>query len=76
MCRGNPAASRRARAGPVDVSDACAVLAAWDLHDNLDSRGAILFRRFCDRALGRAGARRRLDDPFDAGRPGQHAERR
>jgi acyl-homoserine-lactone acylase len=38
--------------GPVDVSEACPVLRAWDLHDDLDSRGAILFRRFASRALG------------------------
>jgi acyl-homoserine-lactone acylase len=30
----------------VDVSGACPVLRAWDLHDDLDSNGAILFRRF------------------------------
>jgi acyl-homoserine-lactone acylase len=38
--------------GPVDVSAACPVLRAWDVHDNLDSNGAILFRRFASRALG------------------------
>jgi acyl-homoserine-lactone acylase len=38
--------------GPVDVSAACPVLRAWDLHDNLDSNGAILFRRFASLALG------------------------
>jgi acyl-homoserine-lactone acylase len=38
-------------ATPVDVSGACPVLADWDLHDNLDSNGAILFRRFESRAL-------------------------
>jgi acyl-homoserine-lactone acylase len=38
--------------GPVDVSEACPVLRAWDLKDDLDSRGAILFRRFASRALG------------------------
>ncbi len=38
--------------GPVDVSEACPVLRAWDGRDNLDSRGAILFRRFASRALG------------------------
>jgi acyl-homoserine-lactone acylase len=27
------------------------VLEKWDLHDNLDSRGALLFRRFASRAL-------------------------
>ena len=38
--------------GPVDVSEACPVLRAWDMRDDLDSRGAILFRRFASRALG------------------------
>ena len=38
--------------GPVDVSEACPVLRAWDVKDDLDSRGAILFRRFATRALG------------------------
>ena len=38
--------------GPVDVSAACPVLRNWDLHDNLDSHGALLFRRFASRALG------------------------
>jgi acyl-homoserine-lactone acylase len=38
-------------AGPVDVSAACPVLEAWDLRDNLDSEGAILFRRFVTRLL-------------------------
>jgi acyl-homoserine-lactone acylase len=38
--------------GPVDVSAACPVLRAWDVHDDLDSNGAILFRRFASRALG------------------------
>jgi acyl-homoserine-lactone acylase len=37
--------------GPVDVSGGCAALKNWDLHDNLDSKGAILFRRFASRAL-------------------------
>jgi acyl-homoserine-lactone acylase len=31
------------------------VLRDWDLHDDLDSGGAILFRRFAGRALGAAG---------------------
>jgi acyl-homoserine-lactone acylase len=30
----------------VDISGACPVLAAWDLHDNLDSEGAHVFREF------------------------------
>src|SRR3954467_160939 len=34
--------------GPVELGNACAVLKKWDLHENVDSRGAILFRRFWD----------------------------
>ena len=41
-----------ATAGPVDVRGACPVLAAWDLRDDLDSAGAILFRRFVSQLLG------------------------
>lgn len=51
----------------VDVSEACDVLAAWDLRDDLDSNGAILFRRFVGRALGAAGGPYRV--PFDAEDP-------
>jgi acyl-homoserine-lactone acylase len=32
--------------GPVDVSEACDVLADWDLADNLDSRGGHIWREF------------------------------
>jgi len=38
--------------GPVDVTEACPVLRAWNLKDDLDSRGAILFRRFASIVLG------------------------
>ncbi len=41
--------------GPVAVGNACDILASWDLHENLDSKGAILFRRFWERALGVTG---------------------
>jgi acyl-homoserine-lactone acylase len=34
---------------------ACPVLERWDLHDDLDSRGALLFRRFATRALAAPG---------------------
>ncbi|HEX6115539.1 MAG TPA: penicillin acylase family protein [Solirubrobacterales bacterium] len=50
MCEANP--SLTGTSGPVDVSEACPVLAAWDGRDDLDSKGAILFRRFASRALG------------------------
>jgi acyl-homoserine-lactone acylase len=36
--------------GPVTVGRACDVLAAWDRRENLKSRGALLFRRFWERA--------------------------
>ncbi len=49
MCKGQP--MMWGSSGPVDVSGACTVLERWDLHDNLDSRGALLFRRFASRAL-------------------------
>jgi acyl-homoserine-lactone acylase len=38
--------------GPVAIGNACTVLKKWDLHENLDSRGAILFRRFWDHLSG------------------------
>ena len=53
-----------------DLKAACDVLAAWDLHENLDSKGAVLFRRFVSRLLGSgappAGIWR---TPFDANDP-------
>jgi acyl-homoserine-lactone acylase len=56
MCQANP--TLPGSNGPVDVSAACPVLAAWDLHDNLDSNGALLFRRFASRALAAVGLSR------------------
>jgi acyl-homoserine-lactone acylase len=47
----------------VDLRPACEVPAGWDLHANLDSRGAHLFREF----LREGGARWR--EPFDHTRP-------
>lgn len=38
--------------GPVDVAEACPILAKWDRTDNLDSAGALLFRRVVTRLLG------------------------
>ena len=49
MCEQNPVLV--GSSGPVDVSEACPVLASWDLREDLDSAGAILFRRFASRAL-------------------------
>jgi acyl-homoserine-lactone acylase len=55
LCSSAPGGHLLGSSGPVDVSEACPVLAAWDLHDNLDSNGAILFRRFATRALASPG---------------------
>ena len=41
--------------GP-EVADACPVLRAWNLRDDLDSRGAVLFRRFATRVLVNAAS--------------------
>ncbi|HEX8075335.1 MAG TPA: penicillin acylase family protein [Thermoleophilaceae bacterium] len=48
MCRAD-GTEQSSSAGPVDVSAACPVLAAYNLADDLDSKGAILFRRFVER---------------------------
>jgi acyl-homoserine-lactone acylase len=52
MCRSMPGGIAPSSSGPVQVGDACNVLAAWDLHENLNSHGAILFRLFWDHASG------------------------
>ncbi|MDX1620911.1 MAG: penicillin acylase family protein, partial [Nitriliruptorales bacterium] len=50
MCRSFPGGQAPSSSGPVAVEqdgvNACDVLEAWDLRDNLDSVGALLFRRF------------------------------
>ena len=54
MCETAPGGMLAGSSGDVDVSGACPVLDDWDVKDNLDSSGAILFREFAKRAL--AGA--------------------
>ena len=46
MCRAFPGGVAPSSSGPTPVRDACDVLARWDGRDDLDSRGALLFRRF------------------------------
>jgi acyl-homoserine-lactone acylase len=55
LCESAPGGTLIGSSGPVDVSEACPVLDAWDLHDDLDSNGAILFRRFATRVLASVG---------------------
>lgn len=45
LCRKHPEVTLD-DATTVDLGEACSVLAGWDLHENLDSRGVILFREF------------------------------
>lgn len=58
LCRSMPAAAQ--------VAEACPVLASWDLTENLESAGALLFRRFEERS---AGVANRFSTPFDPGDP-------
>jgi acyl-homoserine-lactone acylase len=52
MCRSFAGSAPTSSGPPVAVGGACDVLARWDLHENLGSRGAILFRRFWTHASG------------------------
>ncbi len=53
LCSSNPVLA--GSQGPVNVAEACPVLAAWNLRNDLDSRGSILFRAFALRALAIQG---------------------
>ena len=75
LCRASP--TMTGTKGPVDVSAACPVLERWNLRDDLDSRGAVLFRRFAAKVLplpgplsavpaGNPGA---FEEPFDLNDP-------
>jgi acyl-homoserine-lactone acylase len=69
-CKQNP--TMIGSSGPVDVSAACPVLAHWDLHANLDSRGDILFQRFATHLLGAVpvlGTPEIYSTPFDVSDP-------
>jgi acyl-homoserine-lactone acylase len=51
MCREFPGGlAPTSEGGTVPVGEACNVLAGWDVHENLNSKGAVLFRRFWDHA--------------------------
>ena len=51
MCQSAPGGYLLGSDGPVDVSGACEPLAKWGLRDDLNARGAILFRRFASQVL-------------------------
>jgi acyl-homoserine-lactone acylase len=50
MCARFPGGFAPSSNGPVDVAKACATLAKWNGRDTLDARGALVFRRFWQRA--------------------------
>ena len=53
MCRSFPGGLAPTDSGaPIAVGRACDILAHWDLHENLNSEGAELFRLFWDHADG------------------------
>ena len=65
MCRSFPGGQApTSSGGTVPVGDACDVLARWDLHENLGSRGAVLFRRFWDHADVVLASKVELSSPF------------
>lgn len=61
LCRANPSVT--VDGGAVDISEACDVLAAWDMRVDVDSRGAHVFREFARRG----GIR--FSVPFDVADP-------
>jgi len=62
MCQAQPRVQLEGRA--VDLTEACAVLAAWDMHANIESRGAHIFREFM-RAANNAEYTRWLPKAFN-----------
>jgi acyl-homoserine-lactone acylase len=53
MCKQNSTGYLPTTSGqPVAIGNTCTVLAKWDLHENTDSRGSVLFRRFFDHLAG------------------------
>ena len=68
MCRSFPGGVAPTSSGaPVALGAACDVLAAWNARDELDSKGAVLFRRFWTRADDAAAGLWRV--PFDPADP-------
>lgn len=45
LCRSLGGSAPTSGGSPIPTDEACDVLAGWDLHDDLDSSGAVLFRR-------------------------------
>jgi acyl-homoserine-lactone acylase len=54
MCRSFPGGRAPTTDGTIPVGDSCDVLAAWNGREDIDSRGAVLFRVFWESALSLA----------------------
>jgi acyl-homoserine-lactone acylase len=65
MCRANPTLTA-SDGHAIDVRAACPALAAWNLRDDVDSRGAVLWHEFW---LGAGGAPDLWRTPFDPAHP-------
>ncbi|MFJ8082242.1 penicillin acylase family protein [Streptomyces sp. NPDC096205] len=69
-CAALPGGTATASDGmPVDVAEACRVLAAWDRTTDTSSRGALLFDRFWRKLLARVPAAQLWKVPFSAADP-------
>ncbi len=64
MCKSFAGSAPTSSGPPQATGNACDVLAHWDLHENVGSRGAILFRRFWTHAS--AATPSPFSDPFSA----------
>lgn len=74
MCRSMPFGLAPSAKGPIAVGDSCDVLEDWDLRNDPDSRGALLFQRFWERAtigatLPEAAIKNPWKTPFSASDP-------
>ena len=67
LCRSLGPVAPSTSAGPQTVGDACDVLAGWDLRDDPDAVGALLFRRFWTHAQTAAPSPWQV--PFDPADP-------
>ena len=68
MCRSFPAGMAPSDSGPpVATGDACDVLAAWNMRENLDAPGALLWRLYWDRVSSLTASP--WLTPFNAGDP-------
>jgi len=68
MCRSFPGGLAPTSTGSnIPVGDSCSVLADWNGRENVDSRGAVLFREFWEAALALPGGP--WSHPFNAANP-------